>query len=134
MMIQLSSPELRLLACLGERSEGGGQRTGLDPKLLARLLRINPCELAKGCTALAGHGLAGARAVQSESDKPDAGRISSIWITGRGEDYLQRLADDPAVRVQITVDLVKQMGEALTDIAFRVLTDFPRHPPARTQT
>jgi hypothetical protein len=128
MLTELGGMELKLLVYLQEHSQGSGQRIGLDPKCIAKALRIRPEQLAKDSIALAGHSLAGVRAVHGDSNESDAGKISSIWLTGKGEEYLRRLAADAGVGIRITADLVTQMGDSLTGIAAKVLKDYPSQP------
>ena len=124
----LAQTELKLLAYLQEHSEGSGQRIGLDPKPIAKDLRIGPEQLTKDSSALKGHSLAGVRGFRADPERLEAVKVSSIWLTGRGEDFLRQLEADPGVGRPITVAMVMQMGGALTDIAAKVLTEFLAQP------
>jgi hypothetical protein len=129
MSVNLSQSELTLLAYLHDHAGTSGERVRLDPKPITRNLRIGAGQFAEDSACLAGHGLAGVRDFRGpDGNEAPSSRRSAIWLTGKGEDYLRRLAAAPGVRRRITVAVVTEMGASLRDIAAEVLTDFIAHP------
>src|SRR3954471_14919350 len=126
MSTHIGDTELRLLASLHERSDGSGQRIGLDPRAVVKSLRLGAAQFASGSSALAGYDLAGVRRFRSDSRDHHVavGPFAAIWLTGRGEDYLRRLEADPRVGRRVTLDMATRMAGALTAIATAVLVEF----------
>ena len=128
MSSHLGETQLALLAYLREHSGGYAQRIGLDPKPVAKGLRIDHGELVMEASALVRHGLVGVRGFRPDAGHPASEPVPAIWLTGRGEDYLRRLEADPGVRRRVTVTSVKEMGRVLGLIAAKVLKDFVAGP------
>jgi hypothetical protein len=86
----LSPSENALLEYLRDHSAGKGQRISLDPKCVARDLRIGKPRFDADATALTALGFAGERRFRAEGERVTVTERSSIWITGAGENFLRR--------------------------------------------
>ena len=95
MLANLSPAQLKLLQYLREHSGGSGGRIGLDPKPIMRGLRINTAQFAEGSASLAAHGFVGVRDFRPDANDVPSSKCSTIWVTGKGEDYLRRLHPGP---------------------------------------
>ncbi len=90
MSAPLGPTELSLLKYLQLRSGGSGGRTALDPKAVIRGLRISNTQFAESSAALAALGMAGMRNLRPDSKDVPSLKCSSIWLTGKGEEYLRQ--------------------------------------------
>ena len=93
----ISPAELTLLRYLRDHSGVSGGRVGLDPKPVARGLRISMTQFAADSAALAARGLAGVRDLRPDANNVPSGTCSAIWVTSKGEDYLRRSLAGPAL-------------------------------------
>jgi hypothetical protein len=89
MLASLSQTELTLLQYLREHSGASGERVWLDPKPIARRLRISVTQFAADSASLAALGLAGVRDFRADANDVPSAKRSAIWLTGKGEDYLR---------------------------------------------
>jgi hypothetical protein len=89
MVASLSQTELTLLQYLHEHSGGSGERIWLDPKPIARRLRISVTQFAADSASLAALGFAGVRDFRADANDVPSAKRSAIWLTGKGEDYLR---------------------------------------------
>src|SRR4051812_6460442 len=88
MSTTLSPAELTLLQHLHDRAGVSGERVALDPKAIRRVLRISTTQLAADAAALAALGLAGVRHSRFGLDHVPVDTCSGIWVTSKGEAYL----------------------------------------------
>jgi hypothetical protein len=91
----ISPEELTLLQYLQARSGISGERVGLDPKAIKRALRITESRLAADAASLAAHGLAGVRNTRPDANGNPSTTCSAIWLTSKGEAYLERMPAAP---------------------------------------
>jgi hypothetical protein len=85
----ISQTELMLLEYLHVHSGGSGQRIALDPKPIARSLKISMNQFGEDSASLAAHGFAGVRDFRAAPNDVPSSRRSAIWLTKKGEDYLR---------------------------------------------
>jgi hypothetical protein len=88
----VSRTELALLEYLRAHSCASGERIPLDPKAIKRVLRIDATQFADDAAGLAGRGLAGIRGFRSNENGDRLPGCSAIWLTIKGEDYLDAVA------------------------------------------
>jgi hypothetical protein len=97
MSTNISPAELTLLRYLHERTGGSGGRIALDPKAIKRGLRISATQLAEDSASLAAHGFAGVRHTRFGLDHVPVDTCSGIWVTSKGEAYLNGSHSVPGV-------------------------------------
>jgi hypothetical protein len=91
---------LTLLQYLYDRSGIPGGRIGLDPKGIMRALRITVERFAEDSASLAAHGFAGRRCLRG-ADGAASSTCSAIWVTSKGEDYLEQSQTGPTTRPRV---------------------------------
>ena len=91
MSANTSQAELTLLKYLQEHSGGSGERPWLDPRSIARGLRISLKQFTEDSVSLAAQGFAGVRDFRPDAHDAPSLTCSAIWLTRKGEDYLRGL-------------------------------------------
>jgi hypothetical protein len=97
MSTTISPAELTLLRYLHDRAAVAGDRIALDPKAIKRGLRISTTQLAEDSASLAAHGFAGVRHTRFGLDHVPVDTCSGIWVTSKGEAYLNGSHSAPGV-------------------------------------
>jgi hypothetical protein len=120
MKANINEDELRQLAYLHEHATGYTDDFQIDPDNVRVELVVTDEQLAKHASYLAAHGLAGVSVVTTRDGYEG---LSSLWLTGDGEDYMRELESQPGVGKKVTVAVVKEMGNALRTIAVQILSD-----------
>jgi hypothetical protein len=91
----ITQAELALLEYLRTHSGGPGERIALDPRPITRSLRISMEQFAAESASLVARGFAGVRDFRTNANDVPSSKCSSIWLTGKGEDYLKRSRSGP---------------------------------------
>ena len=95
MLTSISQVELMLLEYLQKHSGDSGKGIWLDPKAVARGLRISMGQFAENAASLAAHGFAGVRNFRPDAKDVPSSKCSAIWLTKNGENYLKRPPSGP---------------------------------------
>lgn len=121
---RIGQEELLLLTFMHENALGYGPQFKMDPAKIMGGLNMEYAEFLRYVSYLAEHRLAGLNTID-RSGRGDgvegSFRLTTVFLTGFGEDYMRALEAEPTVARRVTVAVVKElwsMGTStLKDIA-----------------
>jgi hypothetical protein len=92
MPTNITDAEVALLDYLRKHSGAPGERIAMDPRPITRSLGISVEQFAAESASLVALGFAGVRDFRPNANDVPSLKCSSIWLTGKGEDYLKNRA------------------------------------------
>jgi hypothetical protein len=126
MTANISDDELGLLAYLHENVMGYGEPFGIAPNRICSALNVTGEQLFRDTSYLAQHGLVGMKVLNTSGfgDGPAGSHsLRLVFLNASGEDYMRELERRPGMPKRITVAVLKEAGNALKDMAIKVLTE-----------
>ena len=124
MVANIREDEFLLLAYMHEYATGYTSEFSLDPETVIKALAVSREQFLKNLSYLVAHDLAGMNTLDASTfGDPNAFLLQGFWLTGRGENYLRELENQPGLPQKITVKVIKGGWGLVRDAAVRLLSD-----------
>lgn len=131
MTANINEDELKLLTHLHEHATGYGEHAQFLVESLLAVMNMEKEKFRKDISYLKEHGLVGVHAVPFKSQRPVYYEITTVWITGLGEDYMRALEKEPGIARRLTVSVLSELWAtgkaAILSTASQLLADYAKN-------